>query len=260
MLAVALVLGLAGCKEKTKILRPDMDALRAANVGSYVFFGEYEQDNDVDTGKEAIEWLVLAKEEDRMLLISRYGLDCQKYNSEDATVIWLTCSLRDWLNNSFYNLAFTPEEKNLILDSTITYDGRVSTTNLRSAVFATKTPETSNSMEHDTPTMGGAGPENRIIEVAGVTDKLFLFTIDEVEQYFTDDAARACPGTPYCYTRGAWKDANGNCWWWLRTSGLSGDRATYVLDDGEIHSEGAYVTHDKIAVRPAMWINIGEGK
>ena len=63
-LAFALVLCLAGCKEKTKSNRPNMEALKAAEVGSYIYFGEYEQDNNKATGKEAIEWLVLKKEED----------------------------------------------------------------------------------------------------------------------------------------------------------------------------------------------------
>ena len=81
LLALAVLLCLAGCKGKDipamPLNRPDMDALKAAKVGSFILFGEYEQDNDESTGKEAIEWLVLDKQEDKMLVISRYGLDCQ---------------------------------------------------------------------------------------------------------------------------------------------------------------------------------------
>ena len=36
-------------------------------MGDYVFFGTYEQDNDTANGKEGIEWLVLAKENNRSL-------------------------------------------------------------------------------------------------------------------------------------------------------------------------------------------------
>ena len=97
MLALAVLLCLAGCKEKeekSKPKRPDMDALRTAEVGSYIYFGEYEQDNEISTGKEAIEWLVLDKQEDKMLVISRYGLDCQPYHTEYEEITWETCSLR----------------------------------------------------------------------------------------------------------------------------------------------------------------------
>jgi len=48
-----------------------MDALRAAEVGSYIYFGEYEQDNDASTGKKAIEWLVLDKQEDLTLFVCK---------------------------------------------------------------------------------------------------------------------------------------------------------------------------------------------
>ena len=55
--------------------------LSNASVGSTVFFGSYEQDNDTANGKEDIEWIVLAKEGNKLLVISKYALDCQKYNS-----------------------------------------------------------------------------------------------------------------------------------------------------------------------------------
>ena len=92
-----------------------MKALRAAEVGSYVYFGEYEQDDDASTGKEAIEWLVLAKEENRMLLISRYGLDAQQYHIKRGSITWEDCSLRNWLNTSFLETAFISEEKDLVV-------------------------------------------------------------------------------------------------------------------------------------------------
>ena len=49
-------------------------------VGSSVYFGSYEQDNDTEDGAEPIEWLVLAVDNDKALLLSRYALDCQPYN------------------------------------------------------------------------------------------------------------------------------------------------------------------------------------
>ena len=93
--------------------------LRNAEVGDCVLFGAYEQDNDASNGKEDIEWLVLSKEDDRVLLISRYALDYQRYNETKAAVSWETCTLRKWLNDSFLNAAFSAEEQERIQDTAL---------------------------------------------------------------------------------------------------------------------------------------------
>lgn len=89
------------------------DPLVQAEVGDYVFFGQYPQDGD---GTERpIEWLVLEKQDDGILVISRYGLDCVKYDEQSnwtpSPVRWEDCSLNRWLNNDFFNRAFTLEEQ-----------------------------------------------------------------------------------------------------------------------------------------------------
>lgn len=226
LLTWAMLLCLAGCKEKeekSKAKRPDMDALRAAEVGSYIYFGEYEQDNDASTGKEAIEWLVLDKQEDKMLVISRYGLDCKLYDIGYLDVTWETCSLRSWLNGVFYETAFIPEEKKVILASMVTADANP---------------------EYDTP----AGNDT--------TDQVFLLSIDEANRYFADDTSRTCVGTPYCYEQGTVKHkATGTCEWWLRSPGGSSYYAAIVNFGGDFLNGGSSVDFN-CAVRPAMWIDI----
>ena len=66
--------------------------LSRAQVGDYVEFGSYEQDAISSNGKENIEWLVLAREGNQMLVISKYALDCQQYNTSSISVTWETCS------------------------------------------------------------------------------------------------------------------------------------------------------------------------
>ena len=83
-------------------------------VGSYVTFGTYEQDGNPENGMEPIEWLILEEKNDRMLLITRYGLDCKKFNNIWGPASWENCSLRTWLNNSFLNKAFSLEEQKQI--------------------------------------------------------------------------------------------------------------------------------------------------
>ena len=88
-------------------------------VGDTVYFGAYEQDNDTSNGEEDIEWLVLAKERKKVLVISKYALDCQPYNwSYKKYPTWETCSLRRWLNGTFISAAFSSEEKNMIQSMT----------------------------------------------------------------------------------------------------------------------------------------------
>ena len=85
-----------------------------APVGGYLYFGSYEQDNDASNGSEAIEWLVLDKEDNRLLLISKYALDCIQYNTSITNPGWEKCSLRKWLNDTFCKEAFSyDEQKNI---------------------------------------------------------------------------------------------------------------------------------------------------
>ena len=44
------------------------------------------EENDTSNGKEDIEWLVLAKEDNKILIISNKALDCQPYNTSNSSV------------------------------------------------------------------------------------------------------------------------------------------------------------------------------
>ena len=227
--AYELLIGLKGFKDSTVRAReiwdkhPDVQ-LKVAVIGDYVLLGTYEQDNNTSNGKENIEWLVLAKEGDKALVISKYALDCQQYNTSDAEVTWETCSIRKWLNGTFLNSAFSAEEQNSIISSPVT---------------AYSNPSHSMSPGNNT------------------TDKVFLLSINEVNKYFSSDSARQCQGTAYCYALGAYKAGNGNCWWWLRSPGNNFDHAAYVNYDGSVNNSGSFV-YDNMAVRPAIWIDISK--
>ena len=87
-----------------------------AEVGDYIDFGEYEQDNNLNNGKETIGWRVIAKEEEAVILMSVFVLDCQPYDVYDSGVKWEESSLRKWLNGEFYNGAFSEKERSMIVD------------------------------------------------------------------------------------------------------------------------------------------------
>ena len=199
---------------------------KICQVGDYIKFGTYEQDNDASNGKEAIEWLVLEAQNDKVLIISKYGLDCQLYDKNTAVKnsTWETCTLRKWLNEEFINVAFTESEKLLIPAVTVSAD---------------RNPE------YDT------NPGNP------TEDKVFLLSINEVNRYFGSDEARQCQLTEYADVSGAWKSDSGDCWWWLRSSGLDQQRVAVVTSDGSIYEGGGSVSCNYYTVRPALWVDWG---
>ena len=93
-------------------------------VGDTFVFGAYEQDNDTSNGEEKIEWIVLAKKYNRVLVISKYALDHQPYNTEFIkNLTWENCSLREWLNSEFINNAFSIDEQEIISEFEVSSSG-----------------------------------------------------------------------------------------------------------------------------------------
>lgn len=187
-----------------------------------IAFGRYPQASKNENA--LIEWLVLKNDGSKALLISKYALDCQRYNTSGTDVTWETCTLRRWLNGSFINSAFSAEEQKQILHTTVTVD---------------RSPYRTN-------------PGNN------TKDRVFLLSIAEAQKYFGSDSARQCQGTAYCFAQGAYKVGDGYCLWWLRSPGSSGCTA-YVYNGGSINEYGYPVDNGTIAiaVRPALWINLG---
>lgn len=215
---------------KTVIIpKQRINKIKTANVGDIIVFGTYEQDNDTTNGKEDIEWLVLAKKGNRILVISDKALDCQPYNSSRTRVTWETCTLRKWLNNDFINAAFYAEERAKIPTVTVSAD---------------KNPE------YDTD------PGN------ATKDRVFLLSIVEAEKYFTSAEARECILTEYAISNGAWtsdsytEGGRATYLWWLRSPGISQYGAAGVFSDGDVFENCYFVDIGVSAVRPAMWITI----
>lgn len=205
--------------------------MRKAAVGNKITFGTYEQDNDTSNGAEDIEWLVLAKENNKILVISDKALDCQRYNAIHKEITWEQCSLRKWLNDSFLNTAFSEEERALIQSTTVSAD---------------KNPQ----YQYRNP--GNA-----------TTDKVFLLSINEVHKYFSDINARECSPTAYAKAQGARTSTyNGvdTCAWWLRSPGSEQSFATSIDDLGWVNSRGYSVSSFVFSVRPALWIDLDSMK
>lgn len=197
--------------------------VKSVNVGDVYKFGSYEQDNNKSNGQEDIEWLVLEKDGTKILVVSKYALDCKPYNTSYTDVTWETCTLRKWLNNDFLGSAFSANEKAMIPTVTVSAD---------------KNPDYN------------TNPGN------AMQDQVFLLSITEANKYFSSDSARQCKPTDYAVANGAWESDSGNCWWWLRSPGGSQNFAAIVYNDGDVYEGGGDVDHGDSAVRPALWIDL----
>ncbi len=197
------------------------DELKSVTIGSYIKFGKYNQfkySGNYNTLSN-IEWLVLDKKDNKILVTSRYVLDCKKFNEKEEYTTWENCGIRTWLNDYFYNYAFSNLEKELITTTSID-------------VFA----------------------DNHL--AGTVLDKVFLLSKEEVEKYFVTDKERGCRPTPYAEAQGVFKDNTGNCWWWLRSRGIDHYKALGVCRDGTFSAYGISVSVSNSGVRPAMWIKL----
>ena len=92
-------------------------------IGDIITFGKYEQNNSEADGSEPIEWIVLDKQDSRLLLLSKYIL----FKSQNQGMSWNSCSLRNTLNTDFVSIAFTPDEQSEICRTIVEEGGNAST-------------------------------------------------------------------------------------------------------------------------------------
>ncbi len=205
--------------------------MRSAQKGDPVTFGRYEQDNDPENGPEPIQWLVLDRIENRLLLLSLHGLDGRPYHSVPfAETTWEDCELRGWLNEEFLKTAFSESEQAFI--PTVLNQNRD-----QSAVG----------------TQGGAD----------TLDRVFLLSETEVSIYINNEMNRESIGkafpTDYAAAHHVEIKEEGTVFWWLRSPGVYPYSAQFVDQNGELHLSGAYVDIDyQFAVRPAIWVELNK--
>ena len=85
-----------------------------------ITFGRYEQDGNLENGKEPIDWIVLTYDEEKALVISRNVLDNKCFNEGFKEADWENSTIRKWLNNDFKNSAFSDAEQERIIESFLT--------------------------------------------------------------------------------------------------------------------------------------------
>lgn len=186
---------------------------------------------------ERIKWRVLQNDDSTLFVMSDKGLDCKDYNETYTSVTWENCTLRNWLNGSFYGTAFSSSEQGAIVEQTV--------------------------MNEDNSYYGTAGGND-------TTDKVYLLSIGEVtnsaygfcEDERTYSASRYLISSDYAHARGAWicpsgdSDHEETCRGWLRSSGGNMDDAAYVNILGLVNSHGFDVNIDHVVVLPVLHIDL----
>ena len=184
---------------------------------------------------ERIKWRVLQNNGSTLFVVANLGLDSKNYNEEEKAITWESCTLRDWLNSSFYGMAFNSEEKKAIVSQNI---------------------------KNENNSSGTDGGNN-------TTDKVYLLSGKEVEnsaygfcESNIESASRQLKVTDYAHTRGVWISSysgyTGNCVWWLRSPGISAYHADTVEHTGihGIDGDSSSYLSGPDAVVPALHINL----
>lgn len=267
-------------REAKSMYFADIQSADDVQVKDEVKFGSFEN--------QKIEWIVLDKDGDNLLLLSKNVLaqkpfddeyppteytqkQLEKIDEEHLTttvlsrnpynyvqkyqfgVNWENCSLREWLNGDFINSAFTSDEQNKI-NKTYVYTPDVTVKPVDEGV---------NMLMSYTMSCG-----------EDTMDKVFVLSEDECNKYLPASSDRGCGSS-----------------WWLRSNGYGFGRKEAivndlqqnldVIDDAQmqivdesgkplIHSErrslsngtyyycyvGEHVYHES-GVRPSLCVNVG---
>lgn len=184
---------------------------------------------------ERIRWRVLQNNGSTLLVMADKGLDCKAYNEEYTNITWEDCTLRNWLNGSFYQTAFSSAEQGAVVEQNV--------------------------VNEDNPEYGIEGGNN-------TKDKVYLLSSGETanptygfcEDDSTYSVSRHLKTSDYAHARGASIDGSsdypGNCSWWLRSPGYYAGYAALVTSTGCVITGGISIRSNFAADVPALHINL----
>lgn len=196
-------------------------------IGDYVYLGHWEQNGSKGDGAESIRWLVIDTDGSNLFLISDKALENLPFNKKSDGTAWAGSYLRQWLNGSFFDSAFTAEE-----------------------AAAIQTTQVEDTVEHCYSEWNTAGRFSGITE-----DKVFCLSFLEACNLLTVQWACCEPSAVVAKSKSkilTQKDGgNVYCYWWLRTSSYK-NNAMMIAGDG---FSSAYEHHHQICVRPVLWVD-----
>lgn len=183
---------------------------------------------------EPIKWKVLQNDGSTLFVMADQGMDCKLFNDAWISVTWENCTLRSWLNSTFYSTAFSAEEQSAVVAQTVSTEDN---------------------------------PENEIEGGNDSFDKVYLLSTEEVtspaygfcEDYSTYSVSRRVQASDFANAMGAWKSPDkgyqGNSQWLLRSPGGNSKDAAVVEEDGGVQ-RGGYMYNEYDAVVPVLHIDL----
>ncbi|MBQ6016765.1 MAG: sigma-70 family RNA polymerase sigma factor [Clostridiales bacterium] len=182
-------------------------------------------------GNEPINWEIMKIEEGKALLLCKNAIDGKPYHNENCAITWEECSLRAWLNNDFYEAAFTAEERDAIVRTLV--------------------------VNKDNPEEIDYGNDTE--------DYIYIPSISDIQECWPRENATP---TAYAESQGARKDYYGTVDYWLRTPGYSyyqGEKVSNFTDvvycndsDNLIASSAGRRPDEVLGVRPLMWVDLSK--
>ena len=164
-----------------------------------------------------IQWRVMEVFKDRVLLLSDSAIENKAFCSSGSHSSWSTSTLREWLNTSFIDTAFSPLEKRLIL--------------------------------------GVYSVDDKQSDTKAQNTGVFCLSVEEADRLFRSDSDRVCISL-LLNNNGNKKNKDNRCVWWLRSNGIANSYAAVVDESGKICRTGLPVTLTDVSVRPAIYISI----
>lgn len=241
--------GHKNAKYQLKLLKKDDVAIRKEVADHFFCENDIEYEYGITNFENKVfgdyEWLVVADDVGRELLLSKYIIDIRQYHNFDEDVDWENCELRKWLNNEFID-SFADCYKQRIL-----------------------------SVKHK-------NHNNEKYAICGgndTKDKCFLLSYDEINMYWNNnkkdndekDLLSVENDNAFLMAKVNISDENlllaqqrtkldysmingRRLGWWLRTPGSSANRAMRINCNGAIRLFGREVVGRLVGVRPAIWV------
>ncbi|MGK2349489.1 DUF6273 domain-containing protein [Actinomyces sp. W5033] len=198
-----------------------------AHKGDVVTLGTWEQDADPTNGAEPLEWIVLDRIDDHLLLLTANVIASRPYHHVPFEAItWADSDLRAWLNTDFLTRALTPDEQDLVEPTVL-----------------------DNPDQSVTGTEGGAPTTDRVLALSE-TDAVIYLSADWDREWTGQATVVPAAASPALYT-----DDEGHADWWLRSPGGDDYAAQYVSAAGAPVTAGIAVDAE-LGVRPALWLSL----
>lgn len=200
-----------------------IELMENAAIDDIVCLGSFKEDGDISKDNEDLRWKVIDRDGNKIMLITCDIIAVRPYQSFSVDDLsWEKSSLRTWLNNDFYNLAFGENYNDYIITTTVIPSYEI--------VDSTEKAYYGNITQ----------------------DKVFLLSEEELTKYFPSKGGRAA--SSICNTN------NDSDSWLLRDllySAYGALTVRVVSNSGyRLGSVSYYSVKLPVGVRPVIWVDV----